>query len=319
MEPFELEFTRQNAGVDPTLEVWALPIPFYLFVGGLTAGLMVLSSVFELRSGQGGSRAMRLAPVFGLGLLGLGMLALFVDLSHPLYVWRFYLAFKPMSPMSWGAWIVQAVFAVLALQAAGGMTVDERAWLRGFTGPLTGVLDAITGWSERNRRPILIASASLGVALGVYTGLLLGTTPARILWNTALLGPLFLTSGLSAGAAFLLLFPLSEDERHATARVDLGLMVAELVVLALFLIGLATGTTAQRAAAEELLVGPWAPPFWALVVFVGLVTPIGLELAEMARHRPFLRLGPALVLVGGLSLRILLVAAGQEISYAHLP
>jgi protein NrfD len=43
----------------------------------------------------------------------------------------------------------------------------------------------------------------LGVALGIYTGILLNTMVARPLWNSAILGPLFLVSGLSAGAAVM--------------------------------------------------------------------------------------------------------------------
>lgn len=319
MEPLEIDFTRHNPGIDPGIEIWALPIPLYLFVGGLTAGLMVFSTLLELRGARPTSAALRFAPFLGFGLLSLGMLALFVDLSHPLYVWRFYLAFKPESPMSWGAWIVMAVFGALLLQGVGGATTDERARVTGWLGPAAPLAERLAAFADTNRRGILIANAALGVGLGVYTGLLLGTAPARILWNSALLGPLFLASGLSAGAALLLLFPLSDVERHAAARFDLQVMVLEAVLLALFLIGLATGGTPQRAAVAELLTGEWAPPFWALVVFVGLVTPIGLDLVESWRHRPFLRLGPVLVLVGSLSLRMILVAAGQEISFAHLP
>jgi hypothetical protein len=43
----------------------------------------------------------------------------------------------------------------------------------------------------------------LGVGLGIYTGILLNTMVARPLWNSAILGPLFLVSGLSAGAAVM--------------------------------------------------------------------------------------------------------------------
>jgi len=41
------------------------------------------------------------------------------------------------------------------------------------------------------------------VILGIYTGILLSAFNARPLWNTSILGPLFLTSGLSTGAAVI--------------------------------------------------------------------------------------------------------------------
>ena len=51
--------------------------------------------------------------MLALGAISLGMLALFLDLEHKLYVWRLYLTFKPLSPMSWGAWILMLVYPVL--------------------------------------------------------------------------------------------------------------------------------------------------------------------------------------------------------------
>ena len=44
---------------------------------------------------------------------------------------------------------------------------------------------------------------ALGVVLGIYTGILLSAFGARPLWNSAVLGLLFLISGLSSAAAFV--------------------------------------------------------------------------------------------------------------------
>ena len=46
---------------------------------------------------------------------------------------------------------------------------------------------------------IIIVSV-VGIGLGIYTGILLGAFPSRPFWNSSLLGPLFLVSGLSTGA-----------------------------------------------------------------------------------------------------------------------
>lgn len=306
MEPYEIDFGRHNHGVDPGLHIWGWEIPVYLFLGGLVAGLMVFTALVELRGTKPQSTAFKLAPFGAIALITLGMGALFLDLGHKLYVWRFYLAFKPMSPMSWGSWILLGVYPVLFLHGLGSMS--ESA----------GLAQPLIGWAQKHRRAILIASVVIGSSLGIYTGLLLGTTPARLLWNSAVLGPLFLVSGMSTGAALLLLFPLTAEERHTASRFDMGAMVAELVVISLFLMGLATGGTPQREAAAALLGGAWTAPFWALVVLLGLVTPLGLEAAEMKLHRSFTRLAPLLVLVGGLSLRVILVAAGQDSSFSLL-
>ena len=103
----ERQLTRTNHLIDPFLEIWEWQIPLYLFLGGLCAGLLILSSSlvllkrdkefpFTVKVGA------LLAPVF----LSLGMLMLFLDLSHKLFVFRFYTTFQPMSAMSYGAWTV---------------------------------------------------------------------------------------------------------------------------------------------------------------------------------------------------------------------
>ena len=57
------------------------------------------------------------SPILGFLLMNVGMLALFMDLEHKLYVYRVYMAFERLSPMSWGSWILLLVYPVLLLSA----------------------------------------------------------------------------------------------------------------------------------------------------------------------------------------------------------
>ena len=50
-------------------------------------------------------------PLLAFMLLNAGMGALFLDLTHKLYVWRIYTTFQPTSPMSWGSWVLLLVYA----------------------------------------------------------------------------------------------------------------------------------------------------------------------------------------------------------------
>src|SRR5512145_604483 len=118
----ELTTTRHNPLVDPQLHVWGWEIPVYLFLGGMAAGTLFLSALLWSRSGPR-SRAVRLLPFVAPALLALGMGALFLDLSRKLHVYRFYLAFRWTSPMSWGAWILLVVFPVAIL--FGIATLDD--------------------------------------------------------------------------------------------------------------------------------------------------------------------------------------------------
>lgn len=320
MEFFETVSTRQNAGVDPTLHVWGWEIPVYLFLGGLAAGMLVLSAAMELHTRERPrSGALRWAPLLALAAISVGMGALFLDLENQWNVWRFYTTFRPGSPMSWGAWILVLVYPVGVLHGLGSLPEGRRTSLSGRLGAAGPLLLRLAAWSDSVRRPVLWATVVLGAGLGLYTGLLLGTAPARVLWNTPVLGPLFLVSGLSTGAAVLLLFPLDEDEHARLARWDVAAIVTELALLGLLLVGFARGGAAQRGAVEVLLGGEWTASFWSLVVVMGLLTPLALGAVELRQHRPATRLAPVLVLLGGFALRAILVSAGQETSLAMLP
>jgi formate-dependent nitrite reductase membrane component NrfD len=307
----ELDTARYSHLVDPQLHVWGWEIPVYLFLGGLAAGIMVLTSLMLARPGER-SRAMRWLPFATPILVSVGMVALFLDLEHKAYVWRFYLAFRWTSPMSWGAWILLLVYPASVLMGLAALAEDQAEWLAARAGPLGGAVRALRAWALPRVGWLGKASIAVGVGLGVYTGVLLSTLGARALWSSALLGPLFLVSGLSTGAALMMLFRVTSEERHALARWDLWAIGAELLLLALFLVGLASGDAASHAAAGLLLGGPFTAVFWTLVVIAGLAVPALLELLETRLHLRATVMAPSLVLVGGFALRVIMVTAGQR-------
>jgi formate-dependent nitrite reductase membrane component NrfD len=336
----EITSTRHNPLIDPHLAVWSWEIPLYLFVGGIVAGMMVLGGLALLRTARGDDTRNFFSmqtPLLGFVLMNIGMLALLLDLTHRLYVWRIYTTFQYASPMAWGSWVLLVVYGVLMVSALIRLP-DAWPWLA-RTVPLLGRLsDAIVakpqwvaalGW----------ANVVLGVSLGIYTGILLNTMVARPLWNSAILGPLFLVSGLSAGAAVMhlaafalqgrsapqgmvggafsaMLQPMgsTHPDKHTSdslIRYDQMFLVAELVFIAIFLINLHTSSASHAVAAQLIMTGPYALAFWVGVVGVGVVLPLawqGLELAHKIGHTVV----PAvLVLAGGLTLRWVMVNAGQ--------
>lgn len=272
----EIEILRHNPLVDPSLQIWGWQIAVYLFLGGMAAGVMILAGIL-----RGQSRAARWLIFVAPLALSLGMLALFTDLEHKLHVFRFYTAFRITSPMSWGSWILLLIYPATILY---GFRPTERL------------------------RKINIG---LGIALGAYTGILLGTLTARAAWSSLFLAPLFLVSGVSAGAAIAMLLPLTEAERDSIRRWDLIAISAEAVVLGFFFADLiSAGGVRGRAAVSLFFGGPYTAAFWSLVVITGMALPAALEMAE-ARRRIHVAIAPALVLLGGLALRWILVLAGQ--------
>ena len=336
----EITSTRHNPLIDPHLAVWSWEIPLYLFVGGIVAGMMVIGGLAMLRLAKGEDTrtffSMQM-PLLGFMLMNIGMLALLLDLTHRLYVWRIYLTFQYLSPMAWGSWVLLVVYGVLMVSALIRLP-DAWPWL-GRTVPVlktwSDVIVARPAWI----RALGWANLVLGIALGIYTGILLNTMVARPLWNSAILGPLFLVSGLSAGVAVMhiaatllqgrsapqgmvggafsaLLQPMGPqhpEKRTAESlvRYDQMFLVAELVFITILLINLYTTSASHAVAASLITTGPYALAFWGGVVLVGVVLPLawqGLELTHKVAHTVV----PAvLVLVGGFTLRWIMVNAGQ--------
>ena len=97
----------------------------------------------------------------------------------------------------------------------------------------------------KNRKNIAYALIPLALILGVYTGILLSAFNARPLWNNAILGPLFLVSGLSTGAAAIILLSKSTVEKHLFGKIDLGLIIIELALIVHMIMGYYAGSQVQ--------------------------------------------------------------------------
>ncbi len=303
----ELTSTRANPLIDPSLHVWEWQIPVYLFLGGLVAGMMVISGYFLLSGRHKRTRcACFMLPSLSLILLSLGMFALFLDLEHKLYFWRLYTTFEILSPMSWGSWILMLVYpAILA-----------NLLLR-LPAPLQISFPRLQQLSDQLVEHPMFAkwvgavNMVLGSLLGVYTGILISTLAARPLWNSALLGPIFLLSGMSAAAAFVHMIAREAEERELLAKADNGFLMAELIFIALFVGGMATSTQVHQQAAGLLLGGPYTAVFWVFVVGLGIVFPLVIQLLAVNHKIQHTPVAPILVMLGGLLLRFVIVSAGQ--------
>jgi formate-dependent nitrite reductase membrane component NrfD len=320
--------------------VWGWEIPLYLFVGGVVAGMMVIAGVAMLRTAKGEDTRKFFSmqtPLLAFMLLNLGMLALLLDLAHPLYVWAVYLTFQVASPMSWGSWVLLIVYGILLVSALIRLH-EAWPWL-GRTFPLVKRWsDAIT--SSPGRVSFLgWLNILFGVGVGIYTGILLNTMVARPLWNTAVLPVLFLVSGLSAGAAAMHIatrffgsrpapqgmiggllsafaqplgpLPPEQSTVDSLIRLDVVLLAVELVLIALLVLGLVTSTASHAAAANLVLGGPYTVAFWGVIVVAGILVPIALQSLELSHRIPHTILPALLVLAGGYVLRWVMVNAGQ--------
>ncbi len=158
----------------------------------------------------------------------------------------------------------------------------------------------------------------LSIVLGIYTGILLSAFNARPLWNTSILGVLFLVSGMSTAAVLIQWISRDKKEQNTFRFLDIGLIGLELFLIIHLIMGLLAGPEVQVNAAKLLLSGPYAYSFWLLVVLIGLLIPAILEILELKGRQIPVYIVPTLVLIGGLLFRIIIVNAGQISSYTYL-
>jgi protein NrfD len=298
---------RNNPLIDPHLEIWEWQIPSYLFLGGLAAGILFFASLYTLMKKEKQYKtAVEIAPLITPFLLVLGLFFLFLDLKHQLYFWRLYLTIKLESPMSWGAWVLMVITPLSFIWSAIHIESVFPKWDWKFD-----IVKEIIVFFRKYKTEMAWVMVVSSVILGIYTGILLSAFNARPLWNTSILGPLFLTSGLSTGAAAIILMSKSHTERLALAKIDLILIAVEIFFIIHMFMGFRASTQVQIEASNLFLGGEFTALFWIFVMGLGLVIPAILEIMELKNKKVPYMVAPILVIVGGLIFRFIMVHAGQ--------
>ena len=298
---------RHLPEIDPHLHVWGWEISLYLYLGGLVAGILFFSALLYLRGKtEEYPMAVRMLPMAAPILLVIGLLALLMDLSHFWYFWQLFTVVRFESPMSWGAWTLLLVTPLSFLWAMSWLPEIFPKWDWKFL-----ILGDFFKWFNTARKWVAYALIVFSVILGMYTGILLSAFNARPFWNSAIMGPLFLTSGLSTGAAAIVLFSRSQKEKYYFSRIDLVLILIELFLIIHLFMGFLAGTQVHIEATQLFLGGPYTTAFWIFVVGFGLLVPALLEALELIKTKIPAAIPALLVLIGGLLLRFIVVNAGQ--------
>lgn len=298
---------RLNTMVDPHLHIWHWQISLYLFLGGMAAGILAIAALYYIRGRENDYKtAVRITPFLTPFLLILGLFALFIDLRHKLFFWQLYTNIKLQSPMSWGAWTLMVITPVSFIWCALHIKDIFPKWDWKYKW-----LYMLDEFFNKYKKALAWVMLIYAIILGIYTGILLSAFNARPLWNTSILGPLFLASGLSAGAAATLLLSKDAKERKQFARIDLVMLGIELFLIIHMFMGFMASTQVQIEAARLFLGGPYTMSFWIFVVIIGMIIPAILEIMELGRYHIPVLIPAVLVLFGSLMLRFIIVYAGQ--------
>jgi len=304
---------RNIPNIDPSLEIWHWPISVYLFLGGLAAGLLFFAGLITvLGKDKEYPTSVKFASIVSPIALTLGLLALFYDLTHKLYFWRLYTTIRIESPMSWGAWVLLVITPISFLWVISYYSELFPQWKLDYK-----FLVDFEKFLQKNRLYMAYALIPLAIVLGVYTGILLSAFNARPLWNNAILGPLFLVSGLSTGAATIILLAKSPKERHLFSKIDLALVILELGLIVHMIMGMYAGSEVQLEALDLLIGGEFTVMFFGFVLILGLIVPAIMEFLELRGFKIPVAVPALLILLGGLILRFVMVEAGQITRYLY--
>ena len=274
---------------------WRNEIAAYFYLGGVSGGASVIAALAELVGGRSLKRLAHVAHWVAFVTLLPCPPLLIADLGVPARFHHMLRVFKPSSPMNLGSWILTSHGALLAMATL--RPVADRI-------PLVGGLLRIVP-----SRPLAAAEVPLGVGLGGYAGVLIGTTSTPVWSHSPVLGGLFMASSMSTGAAAVSLAASfsneSATERDALSTISTGSGLVELLLLALYLVS-------SGKAARPLLEGR------ALGVTVGgaLATGSAVALEAIGARVPFggglLRRAAAVcALAGGAALRFGVIHAGR--------
>lgn len=304
---------RMIPKVDPHLHMWGWEIAVYLFLGGLAAGLLIFASLYTILGKEKEyPTAVKWATFLVPVALVLGLGALFIDLHHKLYFWRLYTTIRLESPMSWGAWTLMVVTPLSIVWSATYIKELIPTWDWKLE-----ILNKAEKWAIANRKNMAYPMLFFSIILGIYTGILLSAFNARPLWNTSILGPLFLTSGLSTAAATIMWMSKSKVERTWFSKVDLILISTELFLITHMLMGFLAGSQTSIEAANLFLGGQFTVVFWVFIVFLGLIVPFILEVMELRGYHIPVFIPAVLIIMGGLVFRFVMVDAGQVTRYLY--
>ncbi|MGH3147953.1 MAG: NrfD/PsrC family molybdoenzyme membrane anchor subunit [Rubrobacter sp.] len=290
---------RNYYGIPPIRRAhWTWQIPIYFWIGGLAAGTQLFATVAQLL-GHRDEALMRTSRYTVLVTMILSPVLLIWDLGRPERFYNMMRVLKLRSPMSTQSW------SLLVFGNLGGLIATSQAAEDGLLGD-----NVISRLALRliPARLLTVLVLPFGLFVGFNTGNLISATSVP-LWarNWMLMGPTFLTSGLSTALSWLsLVLHLRCRGEAKTLRVlhraEKAVIVVEAVLIALSLARM--GRWSKPLFSREV-----APLFVGGTLLGGIAAPFALLSGEDRRSRSML--SSVLVLAGGLAFRFAMIKGGR--------
>jgi formate-dependent nitrite reductase membrane component NrfD len=290
---------------------WQWQIVLYFFFGGLAGGSYLIATLADLFGRREDRQLVRSARYLSFVGLIVSPILLIWDLGRPERFLHMLRVLKLRSAMSLGTW---------------GLTLF--GFFCGFTTAYQMAIDGFLNWLPLPFVPRLLRALPIkaieipgsifGVFVASYTGVLLAATAVPI-WARArhILGPLFLTSGISSAIASLtLILSLGRQDEAKQSQLD-RLERAEIVALTTEL-GLISSLPAILGATllKPLVHGKTGLLFNISTFTIGVQLPLALrlfwKLTRRRTPRPLNIVASLLVIIGGVIIRYAWIAAGRK-------
>jgi formate-dependent nitrite reductase membrane component NrfD len=282
---------------------WGWQIILYFFLGGTGGGAYLVATLADLL-GLKDTRLIRTGRYLAFVCVLISPILLIWDLGRPERFHHMLRVIKLRSPMSLGTWALSMFGLCAGITAAYQMAEDGLLnWLPFFP----------RLFSALPVKLIEVIGSFFGLFVASYTGVLLSAT-AVPLWARAkhILGPLFLTSGLSTALASLsLILSLRGHNQDTLERLER----AELVTMTTELGLISTLPAVLGPLAKPLFKSRTGILFSAGTIGGGVLLPLlarlGLKLTRRSTPRTLNIVLSLMVLVGGMILRYAWIVTGR--------
>ena len=291
------------------LNSWGLYITMFMFLVGLSAGGLIISSaprVFGVE-GFGGISKIAVWTSICCTVLAIGFVV--VDLGQPLRLWELFAYSNLGSPLMWDI-IVLGTYLILSIVYLWAMLRFE-----GGKGSATGL------------RVVSAIALVCAVLVHSVTAWIFGLQQGREMWHTALLGPWFVSSALVCGVALVLVVVIAL-RRAGYLELDQRYVVKMLKLLGVFVLvdlyffgcdllteGFPAGSGADIVA--MLTTGALAPFFWIEVL--GCAATAVIAFVPKLRTNPLIVVAAVLAIVGIFCKRVQLLVGGFQIPNLDMP
>ena len=285
------------------LDSWGLYITMFMFLVGLSAGGLIISSAPRVFGVEGFGGISKIAVWTSICCTVLAVGFVVIDLGQPLRLWELFAYSNLGSPLMWDIAVI-SIYLILSV-------VYLWATLRAEAGKV----------SEKALRVISVVALVTAVLVHSVTAWIFGLQQAHEFWHTALLAPWFVSSALVCGVALVLVVVIALRkagylELDQANVVKLVKMLGAFVVVDLYFFGcdLLTAGFPGGSGSEivaMLVSGPLAPFFW--VEIVGCALCAAVCFAPKLRTNPLIVVASLLAIAGIFCKRVQLLVGGFQI------